>query len=259
MPKTGIIISDLHCGHLFGLTPPDYQISPDDDRQLGKAAEWEQKTWAWYESQAKAIGHVDRLILNGDAIDGVGLKSGGTELITSDRRRQVQMAKACVEAFDFDAVTVIRGTAYHTGEQEDWEDILADMLGTHAQDHAWLEYAGCIIDLKHHIGSSTVPGAIPPALTRESVWNAMWAEREMQPRANVFIRSHLHHFYEAGDGTFLCLVTPALQGWTKYGSRRLSKTVSFGFLEFSITDKGEFSWKKYELIPRFAGAKIESM
>jgi len=36
MPKTGIIISDLHCGHLFGLTPPDYQISPDDDRQLAR-------------------------------------------------------------------------------------------------------------------------------------------------------------------------------------------------------------------------------
>jgi len=259
MPKTGIIISDLHCGHLFGLTPPDYQISPDDDRQLGKAAEWEQKTWAWYESQAKAIGHVDRLILNGDAIDGVGLKSGGTELITSDRRRQVQMAKACIEAFDYDAITVIRGTAYHTGDQEDWEDVFADMLGTHAQDHAWLEHAGCVLDFKHHIGSTSVPGNAPPALGREAIWNLLWAEKQLQPRANVIIRSHLHTYCYTGQDDWLAIVTPALQGWTKYGGRMMSKTISYGFLEWWISDKGEFTWKLHRLIPRFAAAKAEAL
>ena len=259
MPKTGVIISDLHCGHLFGLTPPDYQISPDDDRQLGKAAEWQRKTWDWYESQAKAIGHVDRLILNGDAIDGVGLKSGGTELITSDRRRQVQMAKACVDAFDHDAVTVIRGTAYHTGEAEDWEDVLADMLGTHAQDHAWLEYAGCVLDFKHHIGSTSVPGNAPPALGREAIWNLLWAEKQLQPKANVIIRSHLHTYYYTGQDDWLTLVTPALQGWTKYGGRRMSKTISFGVIYFEISDKGEFLWRPHLLVPTFAAAQAEQL
>lgn len=257
MPKRAIVISDLHCGHYFGMTPPEWWLPESEEES--KIATWQRKTWEWLSSKAHDIGHVDHLIVNGDAIEGPGDRTHGTELIVRNLHKQVEMAYRTIQLFSFDKITIIRGTPYHTGDGEDLEDLLAQRFDTHAQDHAWLEYAGCIIDLKHHIGSSTVPGAIPPALTRESVWNAMWAEREMQPRANVFIRSHLHHFYEAGDGTFLCLVTPALQGWTKYGSRRLSKTVSFGFLEFSITDKGEFSWKKYELIPRFAGAKIESM
>jgi hypothetical protein len=259
MPKTGVIVSDFHCGHLFGLTPPNYQISLDDDRQLGKAAEWQRKTWDWYSEQAKAIGHIDRLILNGDAIDGMGSKSGGTELITTDRRRQVQMAKACVEAFDYDAVTIIRGTAYHTGEQEDWEDVLADMLGTHAQDHAWLEYARCVIDIKHHIGSTSIPGNAPPSLGREAIWNLLWAEKQLQPRANIIIRSHLHTYCYTGQDDWLAIVTPALQGWTKYGGRRMSKTISFGFIYFEITDKGEFLWRPHLLVPTFAAAQAEQL
>lgn len=259
MPKTGIIVSDFHCGHLFGLTPPPYQINPDDDRQLGKAAEWQQKTWDWYSGELAKIGHVDRLIVNGDAIDGNGARSGGTELITTDRRRQVEMAKACIDQADYDAITIIRGTGYHTGDAEDWEDVLADTLGTHAQDHAWLEYAGCVIDCKHHIGSTSVPGNAPPALGRESVWNLLWAEKQLQPKANVIIRSHLHTYYYTGFDDWVAIVTPALQGWTKYGGRRMSKTISFGFLYFEISDEGEFTWIPHLLIPVFAAAKAEAL
>lgn len=259
MPKHAVIISDMHCGHLFGMTPPMWWMPESDKHEEMKIATWQRKTWEWLATKAAKIGPIDHLIVNGDAIEGSGDRSGGTELITTDRHKQVEMAFDTINLFDFDKITIIRGTPYHTGEKEDYEDVLAQKYFTYAQDHAWLEYAGCIIDFKHYVGSSTIPGTIPQSLTRDAVWNLMWAEHEMQPRAKVFIRSHLHHFYQAGDDDCLCLVTPALQGWTKYGGRKMSKTISFGFLEISISDEGEFGWKKYGMIPRFAAAKAESM
>lgn len=60
MPKTGIIISDLHCGHLYGLTPPAYWVAPDDDHAAQRAREWEEKTWNWYAQKVREIGHVDK-------------------------------------------------------------------------------------------------------------------------------------------------------------------------------------------------------
>ena len=259
MGKHGAIISDLHCGHKFGLCPPDHWEPESDDPTQAKVRQWQMRTWEWYAAKAKALGHLDRLIVNGDAIDGSGDRSGGTELFTTDRHLQVKVAADCIRQFDAEAYTIIRGTAYHVGDKEDFEDTLAERFGTHAQDHAWLEYAGCVIDCKHHLGSSTVPGAVPPSLPREAVWNLMWAERDLQPKANVFIRSHLHAHYEISTEDFLCIVTPALQGWTKYGGRRMSKTVSYGLIEWWISDQGAFTWKRHILRPVFAAAKAEAI
>lgn len=128
-----------------------------------------------------------------------------------------------------------------------------------AQDHAWLEYAGVVMDIKHHIGSSTVPGSVPPALTRDAVWNLLWAEKELQPRANFFVRSHLHKFVAVMDDDWVAMVTPALQGWTKYGAKRMSKTISYGFISYKISDKGDLTWKKHIMKPKFARAKAELM
>ena len=256
----GVILSDLHSGHLFGLTSSKNISQPTvDDRIHLKAYEWQTHVWDWFSKEINSIGKIDRLIINGDAIEGKGERSGATELITADRGGQIEIAKNVIETINFKRLTIVRGTPSHTGEEEDWEDVLADRMGVQAQDHAWLECNGIVMDIKHHIGSTSVPGAIPPALPREAVWNLLWAEKELQPRSNVFIRSHLHKFYAVMDDDFIAMVTPALQGWTKYGGKQMSKTISYGFISYEITEKGAFRWTKHLLVPRFAAAKAEAM
>ena len=259
MGKHGVIIADLHCGHRFGLTPPQKLEQEGGDHKQEKIRIWQVNTWNWYAAKAKEIGHIDRLIINGDACEGDGVRSGATELYTSDRDEQVQIAEFCARQFDFDKATVIEGTASHTGTAEAYEAILARELGTHLQQHAWLEYAGCVIDFKHHIGTSSTPGAVPPALPREAVWNMMWGEHELQPRATVFIRSHGHGYFVVIEDDFTAIITPSLQGFTKYGGTRMSKTITYGLIEWWISDEGVFTWKRHRLIPTFAAAKAEAI
>lgn len=256
--KHGVILSDSHCGHIFGVTPPEYWFD-GGNHQRTKAREWQENTYRWLERKAKEIGHIDRLICNGDMIDGDAESNKGTDLITTDRLEQSKMALTFIRLFDADNYTVIEGTARHTGTSERFEEPIANALGVELQVHAWIEHAGCIIDFRHHIGSTSTPGAVPPTLSREKVWNLLWAERSLQPKAKVFIRSHIHSYFVVSDDIFIAMTTPALQGWTHYGGTRISKTVSYGFIEFWISDKGEFTWKTHLLVPRFAAAKAESM
>lgn len=258
--KNVVILSDLHCGHAFGLVSPDYQLTPSDatlSRFHEKAYEWQTHTWSWFAAEIASLGPIDRLVLNGDAIEGKGYRSGSTELLTADRNAQVNIAKAIVQFCDPSAVTVVRGTPSHTGEEEDWEDVLAEKLGTTAEDHAWLTYGRTTLDIKHHIGSSSVPGAVPPPLTREGIWNLLWAEKELQPRSNVIIRSHGHKHFYVGDEDALSIITPALQGWTKYGAKRMSKTITYGFISFQLTENGDYTWTRHILNPTFAAAHAQ--
>ena len=44
----------------------------------------------------KEVGPVDILVVNGDAIDGHGKKSNGSELLTTDLLQQVDIAVECL-------------------------------------------------------------------------------------------------------------------------------------------------------------------
>ena len=66
MGKHGVVISDLHCGHKFWLCPPDHWEPESDDPTQTKIRQWQMRTWEWYAAKAKALGHLDRLIVNGD-------------------------------------------------------------------------------------------------------------------------------------------------------------------------------------------------
>ena len=256
---TGVILADIHGGHLFGLTMPDHQLTPNQaegSHFRQKAYDWQRATADWFQAEIQRLGPIDIAVSNGDAIEGKGYRSGGTELLTSDRHQQCSIAEAVIRSTAAPRVLIIRGTPSHTGEDEDWEDTLADRFGVEAQDHAWLQHGSVVMDFKHHLGSSTVPRTAPPALARDTVWNLLWSERDLQPKSNFFVRSHLHEYFHTGNADFTALVTPALQGWTKYGAKRMSKTITYGFVSFRFDEEG-FSWKPHILVPTFAKAVAE--
>ena len=240
--KKVVIISDLHSGHVVGLTPPEWQLKPvKHDRKHNKHIYIQQALWREYVKMVRKIGRVDVLIVNGDCIEGKGEKSGGTELITTDRSKQCEIAIGCINRINADKIFMTYGTPYHTGATEDWEDKIHDDL--HAEkigSHEWISVNGCIFDCKHNIGSSSIPHGIATPLLRDRVWNALWALRDEQPHGDIIVRSHVHIYCRIDTADYEALSTPALQGMgSKFGSRKCSRTVDFGIVWWMVKSKNE--------------------
>jgi hypothetical protein len=232
-----VVLSDMHCGHYAGLTPPQYWVKGSPYYQQQK------ETWDFYVRSLKEVGHIDYLIHNGDAIDGKGERSGSTELISADRAKQVEIAEECLREAKADKYIINAGTPYHVGKDEDWEKQLAWKLDGEFHAHYLKNLGGLNFDVSHHIGGSSVPHARYTAIARAKLWNSIWAIRGGQPDSNIVIRSHVHFHAYCGGDNWLGMTTPALQGFgSKYGVRNCQGTVDCGFVWFDITDKEHWSW-----------------
>lgn len=265
--KRLICIADPHCGHRVGLCPPKYQwqVKHDKGHIWNKFARIQKECWKWYEGKVKELMPADILVLNGDAIDGRGERSGGVELITGDRNEQVRMAAECIEIWQPKQIVITRGTPYHTGEIESWEDVLADFLkGKNYKvkigDHEWIDVNGVVFDFKHFVGASVVPYGRKTTLSRDVVWNELWAEAKLQPRADWIIRSHVHYceggFTFRGSRQINALITPALQAMgTRHGARKMSGLVDFGLVEWNISEEGNVEWQPHIAEVRSQAAK----
>ena len=237
--KRVVVIADLHCGHAAGLVPPAYRSQMFGDRIFAlQSALWDE-----YARIIKSLQPIHLLIANGDLIDGKGIRSGGTELITTDRVKQCKMAIESIELAEADNVRIIRGTPYHAGVEEDWEDLIAKEVGAKIGDHEWFDVDGVVFDCKHKISASSIPHGRGTPLAKEWLWNTIWHnEREQQPLANVYIRSHVHYYYDCGSVDWRAISTPALQAAaTKFGAKLCSGTVHWGLVWFDIED-GRFEW-----------------
>lgn len=242
--KRVLVISDLHCGHRGGLTPPSWQYNQYDDENVrGKFGALQKTVWDWYVKKIKEVGPVDILVCNGDSIDGKGTRSGGTELLTTDRGEQCDIAAECIKVVDAKKVLLIKGTPYHTGSEEDWEDVLADKVNAFDVGfHEWVDAEGIILDFKHKTGGSTVPYSRGTAPAKEALWNLLWRERGVQEKSDIIIRSHVHYHVSGSDGRTLWMTTPALQAWSKYGTAQCSGTIDLGVTLFEC-NKGGYTWK----------------
>jgi len=242
--KRMIILADLHCGHRSGLTPPKYWINSEEDGFLGKVAQFERDLWKWYSETIEKCKPIDVIVVNGDAIDGKGEKSGGTELIRTDRLEQVRMAAECIRIAEAKDVFIIAGTPYHVGKEEDFESSLADDLGAHFSNHEFIKCEDVKFDFKHKVSSSIIPHGRWTAPRRSALWNSMQAERGMQESLDFLIRSHVHYYTLSEDAIKTVITTPALQGWTKFGSKECEGTNDVGFLQFDC-ENGEAGLTKY--------------
>ena len=247
LSKRLAIISDLHFGHRAGLTPPAWQYPLDSgDSERIKFGRLQRVLWNWVMERIKAIGKIDILIVNGDAIDGKGERSGGTEQLEPDRMKQAIGAAECIRAFGADKIYMTYGTPYHGGVTEDFEAMTARELGAEIHSQLFLDVNGLVFDCKHKISGSIIPHGRHTAISRDALWNVLWSVQEgVQPNADVTVRSHVH-YYAANDAWGkLNIITPALMGFgSKYGARQCSGIVNIGFVWFDITSKEEYTWHK---------------
>ncbi len=144
--KRMVVIADLHCGHEFGLTPPDWWYRDDTEiMHLAKAGRFQRNLCQLYAKADEQLKPINLLVVNGDAIEGKGERSGGVELISADRNEQIQMAKTAIDLADARKVRLLYGTRYHVGKEDDFEAMLANTLKGSAEigGHAFLDINGC--------------------------------------------------------------------------------------------------------------------
>lgn len=247
-----VILSDLHSGHRAGLTSPAWWTPESAPGVMGDFARMQRAMWRWFETTIDALHPIDTLIVNGDAIDGRGTRSGSTELITADLHAQCKIAADAIKTAKSGNVRITAGTPYHSGpDGEDWEEVLADMVGAHPMTgHLFLDVEGVVFDVKHKVGSSSVPHGRHTAISRERLWNVLWHERQGAPKADVIVRSHVHYHEFSGNPTHLAMTTPALQGWgSKYGERQCSGIVDIGLVSFDV-EGGRYQWQAHLFQPK---------
>lgn len=251
--KRVVVIADMHSGHKAGLTAPTYQphYETKDEGEL-RGESIRRQTFSWYHGKVRELGVPDVLIVNADCIDGRGERTGGTELLTTDLSKQCDIASECIKLWKAKKVVMTYGTAYHAGAGgQDWEDSIAEAVNAVAiKAKLWpLDINGLIFDVKHKIGSSTIPHGRHTAIARERLWNQLWGEHAGQPKAHVLLRSHVHYYNYAGGAGWLGIITPALQAAaTKYGGRMCSGTVDFGLIHFDVKPSGDYTWHEHLLV-----------
>ena len=239
-----LIEADYHSHHRAGLNAPDYWMP-----ERGKNGKWgrmQRELWNARCDILERIGPVDCHAINGDAIDGRGEASGSTELLADPSwLNQIANAEECarqVECRGKPRSIMSRGTGYHVGKLDDYEDMLADNLGATIKDHPFFTVDGVTFDMKHKIGASSIPHGRGTPIARDRLWNILWAERGEQPKADVILRSHTHYYSYVGGAGWVAMITPGLQAAsTKYGGRICSGTVDWGVIVFEVDD-GEFDW-----------------
>lgn len=238
--KTVLAISDLHSGHKTGLTHPDWHV--DKKCELRKV-QWE--LWNTYRQMIKPYVGCDCLLILGDCIDGKGSRSGGTELLVTDRHEQCEMAERAINEINAKNIVMVYGTPYHTGDEEDFEGSIARHINAKIGGHEWVDVEGVVFDIKHKIGSSTIPHGRHTAIAKEVLWNMLWSERDESPKSDIILRGHVHYHAGAFGSDWLGMTMPALQGMgSKYGVRQCSGLIDFGVIGFQV-DNGEYSWQAH--------------
>lgn len=246
--KRVLSLADFHCGHESGLTPPDWQDTPQ-----------QAEIWKWYSSRVKSL-NADILFFLGDAMEGKGKRSGGTELIEPTWKGQIDMAAECIKETGCKTIVMVYGTGYHVGDEEDYEGILASQVGATIKSHAFPKVNGIQFDLKHKIGSSTIPHGRSTALKRAKLWNTIWNDRDQgQPVAEILLRGHAHYFDYTGTNRYLAMICPALQGWgSKFGERQCEGVVDTGLVWFDIRPGDTLQTLKWHAdMPKFNSHRVK--
>ena len=228
--KKIVIISDLHCGSIYGLTPPEWQsVSHKHDEQKFSWDEYMRIANKWYAP--------DILYIGGDCIDGKQTKSGGSELITSDRNAQCDMAVVAINKWHAKKILMTYGTAYHSGQEEDFEWQIAERLGAKIEGHLFFECGGVTFDCRHKVGRSIVPYGRASAVLRDIMWNMLSYVTNDEPLANVIIRSHVHYHIWVEQPNRVAFTTPALQlSGGRYGSRECVGETHWGAIRLTVDD-----------------------
>ena len=245
-----IFIQDTHCGHWTGLTAPQFQTEAMPFNDFRK------ESWLWFNNVAELMKPFDYAVYNGDMIDGKQSKSGGLELLTTDRFEQVRMAVAFHEKINPVKSIVIRGSKYHVGKEENFEEDFADRIGAKVYNRFLGDIGGKIFDIRHKIGRSAIPHGRMTPLSRQALWSRLREERT-GIKADVIVRAHVHYHVYLEESGVIAFTTPALQGASDFGAMECDGEVDYGLIILDVYNDGRIL--KHTFLPKFESMKTEAV
>lgn len=207
------------------------------------------ESWNQYCEIARKWFKPDVLIVNGDSIEGRQDRQGGAELITNDRNVQCDMAIDTINVWQAKRVYMTYGTAYHVGSQaEDFEYNIAQKIGATIEGRLYLNIEDVVFDIRHKIGTSSVPHGRATSLLKEMMWDLIEEANGVGPHVDCIVRSHAHYHIWVETPDKVAIITPGLQlKRGRYGSRECSGEIHWGAIRLTVDD-GEIVCKEKHIV-----------
>lgn len=228
-------IGDTHCGHLLGLTPPEYQRQGWD---LHYAVS---DLWQWYTEQTK--DNIDVAVWMGDLVDGPG-RRGNNNHLTTDMETQSDMAIEIVRTANANKNVFVYGTPYHVTGAMDYEAIVAREFGGDIRTHQKIEVDGYRYDVSHAVGKTGTPVGGDIMITKKRLWSHINDVMAGRNPAHYVIRAHVHEYRITGNSVSTGITCPCLKfGLPDYEdyARKLDGYYDMGLL---IHNTGSDTWEK---------------
>lgn len=235
-----IIVADTHCGCTLGLCPPTVSLDEGGEYKHSRLQKIVWDTWLLF--WEKSVPQMTRnepyaVVMNGDAIDGVHHNSVTqiTNNLTVQREIALDVLRPIVENEKCVAYYHIRGTEAHGGKSGQEEEQLARELGAipneagqYARYELWIRVGEALVQITHHIGSTSSVAYESTAVNRELINAYTEAGQWKDEPPDFVVRSHRHRHYEtrcpSKSGYGVSFVTAGWQLKTPFVYRTGMKT-----------------------------------
>ena len=122
--------------------------------------------------------------------------------------------------------------------------MLAEKFNAECKSEIKLSVYNKIFDFKHTTSKSSIPTGQGHLLSKRVLWNILYNVMDGTQRANYFIRSHIHEYFQMDCNLGFAITTPALQlPFTTYG-RKFDNYYNVGFVYFDIYENGKVDFEK---------------
>ena len=204
-----LILSDIHCGSIFGLTPPQWQRKKDDGFQP--------HLWDWYCERIYAHAPYDLVLFLGDATEGIG-KRGNIDIGVNDTNEQAKMAVEVLRKIPLSKSARIEfcyGTPFHGTGSSKHEDLVAVSFDAVPAKTHRLIVDGVRINAEHTGRRSGTAYGQASQAALPAVKDELRAQRGGGESANIYYRAHVHYYFLSSwcnkDGVVRAYNVPCLK------------------------------------------------
>jgi len=197
--ERALVISDMHVGSKWGLTPKGKFNEDTNPFQR-----WVHRSWV--DMVRKAKGSIDYLLLNGDLTDGNGMKSYGVEVNTTSLDDQVNWTIELLEPLISNKTKIfgVDGSGYHSGKSTNTDKrVVENFEGVYFKSTLHPNIGGHLIQMNHASGVTN--------FKREMKETLEYATREHIKAPEVILRGHIHRYTRMEDATITAISTPSWQ------------------------------------------------
>jgi hypothetical protein len=226
--KKVLVVSDLHCGSIYGLLPPGFERTDGQGRMFKPR----RMLWNLWTEMCKETRGADIVIVNGDLIDGKQEIQRQTELLMSTVEEQVDAATLClrqIKAARGARWYFVQGSEYHDQKGCPAVERVAERFGAVKPSpddnfgggvHSWetidLEVEpGVVLNVQHGVSVGQGFYRATP-YDREGIYSALAGKDGAAPRADCVIRSHAHFFMHLEHESKHIIGSPCWQLQTRY-------------------------------------------